>query len=332
MILRGPDWSVSNRILRKHSRYTGHFIRISFADEDGLSVFHDSKASQSQVYARFRKVLREGILIAGRRFEFLGFSHASLRCHETWFMAPFLKGSTMVHAKDVIKDLGDFTNIHCSAKCAARIGQAFSDTIFAVRIPDTAFVREAVPDIRRNGRTFSDGCGSMSLELFQQVWRVLPPERRQKRPTVLQIRYRGAKGVLSLDTSLIGEQLNIRKSMTKYTAAAGWKDLELCGAAYRPLTMFLNHQFIQILEDLGVPLPNFVEVQNEACGVLEKIIKHPLNAASFLGQFFSNQLGVHAGIELTGLQSILTPVFKQRSRSSLSSCTTSGCPSRLIVS
>jgi hypothetical protein len=285
MILRGPDWSVSNRILRKHSRYTGHFIRISFADEDGLYVFHDSKASQSQVYARFRKVLREGILIAGRRFEFLGFSHASLRCHETWFMAPFLEGSTMVHAKDVIKDLGDFTNIHCSAKCAARIGQAFSDTIFAVRIPDTAFVHEAVPDIQRNGRTFSDGCGSMSLELFQQVWRVLPPERRQKRPTVLQIRYRGAKGVLSLDTSLIGEQLNIRKSMTKYTAAAGWNDLELCGAAYRPLTMFLNHQFIQILEDLGVPLRNFVEVQNEACGVLEKIIKHPLNAASFLGQF-----------------------------------------------
>jgi hypothetical protein len=332
MILRGPDWSVSNRVLRKYSRYTGYFMRVAFADEDGLSVFHDPKAFQSQVYARFRKVLSDGIWIAGRRFEFLGFSHASLRCHETWFMAPFVQGNATVHAKDVIKNLGDFTNIHCSAKCAARIGQAFSDTVFAVEIPDTALVLETKADVQRNGRTFSDGCGSMSLELFQQVWRILPPERRSKRPTVLQIRYRGAKGVLSLDTSLIGEQLHIRGSMTKYTATAGWKDLELCGAAYRPLTMFLNHQFIKILEDLGVPLRNFLEVQNEACRVLEKATKHPLNAASFLGQLSSQPSGHYIKPMLTRMQNIHTPVCKRRFRDSLSSCTISGFPSRLIVS
>jgi hypothetical protein len=283
MILRGPEWSVSNRILRRYSQHSDYFMRVSFADEDGLSIFHDPKAVQNQVYTRFRDILCDGISIAGRHFEFLGFSHASLRYHETWFMAPFVQGNATICAKDVIKDLGDFTNIHCSAKCAARIGQAFSDTIFAVPIPYTALILEHKADIRRNGRIFSDGCGSMSLELFQKVWRALPPERRQKRPTVLQIRYRGAKGVLSLDTSLVGQQLHIRESMIKYTATPGWKDLELCGAAYRPLRMFLNHQFIKILEDLGVPLRNFLEVQSEACGALEKVIKHPLDAANFLG-------------------------------------------------
>ena len=250
-----------------------------------MSVFHDPKASQEQVYARFRKVLREGISIAGRHFDFLGFSHASLRYHQTWFMSPILQEGKIVRARDVIADLGDFSNIHCSAKCAARIGQAFSDTIFAVPIPTTAFVTETKDDVERNGRTYSDGCGSLSLDLFQKVWRALPPERRAQRPTVLQIRYRGAKGVLSLDTSLKGEQLHIRKSMTKYIATEGWRDLELCGAAYKPLKMYLNHQFIKILEDLGVPLANFISVQNEARGMLEKVIKHPLNAASFLGKF-----------------------------------------------
>jgi hypothetical protein len=284
MVLRGPDWSVSNRILRKYSQHNDYFMRVFFADEDGLSVFHDPKASQEQVYGRFRNLLREGISIAGRHFEFLGFSHASLRCHQVWFMAPFKQGDQWVRAKDVIEDLGDFTNIWCSAKCAARIGQAFSDTIFAVPIPDTAYVLEMKSDVKRNGRVFSDGCGTMSSELFQKMWRALPPQRRSKCPTVLQIRYRGAKGVLSLDSSLVGQQLHIRDSMTKYIAKDGWKDLELCGAAYKPLRMFLNHQFIKILEDLGVPLHSFLEVQNEARRTLEMIIKHPLNAASFLGK------------------------------------------------
>lgn len=252
-----------------------------------MSVFYDSKASQEEIYARFRTVLRSGVHIAGRHFEFLGFSHASLRCHQTWFMSPILQEGKIIRARDVIADLGDFSNIHCSAKCAARIGQAFSDTIFAVHIPESAHVLETKEDVERNGRCFSDGCGTMSVELFQRLWSALPPERRSKRPTVLQIRYRGAKGVLSLDASLPGEQLHVRKSMTKYVAKEGWRDLELCGAAYKPLRMYLNHQFIKILEDLDVPVGNFLAVQNEARSTLEKVIKHPLNAASFLGMYSS---------------------------------------------
>ncbi|KAF2849275.1 rna-dependent rna polymeras-like protein [Plenodomus tracheiphilus IPT5] len=282
MLLRGPDWDVSNRVLRKYAQYTECFMRVFFADEDGLSVFYDPRASQDRVYERFRSVLRNGISIAGRRFEFLGFSHASLRSHQAWFMTPFVKDGVLLRAQDIIEDLGDFTHIHCSAKCSARIGQAFSDTIFSVRIPDTAYVTESKDDVERNGRCFSDGCGTISLEIIQMIWNALPPERREQHPTVLQIRFRGAKGVFSLDSSLPGKQVLVRKSMTKYTAKEGWRDVELCGAAYKPLTVFLNHQFIKILEDLGVPEKNFKKVQNEAVDTLKLITEHPINAASFL--------------------------------------------------
>jgi hypothetical protein len=284
IMLRGPDWGVSNRILRKYRHNTEYFMRVFFADEDGLSVLYDPRASQTAVYARFSKVLREGIRVAERNYEFLGFSHSSLRCHQAWFMAPFCHDGELLCASDVIRDLGDFTRIHCSAKCAARIGQAFSDTIFAVPVPKTAYVTEEQDDVERNGYTFSDGCGTISLDLLQKIWRALPPDRRAARPTVLQVRYRGAKGVISLDTSLSGEQLLIRNSMTKYIAKEGWRDLELCGAAYKPLTMLLNHQFIKILEDLGVPEENFLGVQDDALRDLEMVIKHPINAASFLGE------------------------------------------------
>ncbi|EMD68523.1 hypothetical protein COCSADRAFT_178332 [Bipolaris sorokiniana ND90Pr] len=282
ILLRGPDWDVSNRVLRRYTTRTEYFMRVFFADEDGLSVFHDSRASQNQVYERFRNVLQNGISVAGRTFQFLGFSHASLRNHQAWFMAPFEMDGSLVRARNVIQDLGDFSHIHCSAKCAARIGQAFSDTIFSVPVPETAYVTEVKDDVERNGRTFSDGCGTISLELLRTVWRALPPERRQQRPTVLQIRYRGAKGVLSLDASLSGQQLHVRKSMTKYIAKETWRDLELCGAAYKPLSVFLNHQFIKILEDLGVPAEKFLDVQDEAVKILKLITEHPLNAASFL--------------------------------------------------
>jgi hypothetical protein len=267
-------------------------MRVFFADEDGLSVFHDSRASQGRVYERFRNVLQDGIEVAGRTFAFLGFSHASLRSHQAWFMAPFEMNGSLVCARDVIQDLGDFSHIQCSAKCAARIGQAFSDTIFSVPIPETAYVTETKDDVERNGRTFSDGCGTISLELLSRVWRALPPERRQQRPTVLQIRYRGAKGVLSLDTSLSGQQLHIRKSMTKYIAKETWRDLELCGAAYKPLSVFLNHQFIKILEDLGVPASNFQAVQEEAVNELKFLTAHPINAASFLSKWHCLRLTV----------------------------------------
>ncbi|KAF2130133.1 RdRP-domain-containing protein [Dothidotthia symphoricarpi CBS 119687] len=282
IILRGPDWGVTNRVLRKYSKHTECFMRVFIADEDGLPIFHDPRSSQSQIYERFRTVLGQGITVAGRTYSFLGFSHASLRYHQTWFMAPFEEDGKLIIARDVIQDLGDFSNIHCSAKCAARIGQAFSDSIYAVAIPNTSYVTETKDDVERNNRCFSDGCGTISLDLLQMVWRSLPPERRERCPTILQIRYRGAKGVLSLDTSLHGEQLHIRKSMTKYIAQEGWRDLELCGAAYRPLVMFLNHQFVKILEDLGIPARNFIEVQTNARDMLEMVIKHPLNAASFL--------------------------------------------------
>ena len=284
-VLRGPEWGVSNRVLRKYAKHIKCFMRVFFADEDGLSVFHDPRSSQEDVYARFRDVLRNGITIAGRIFEFLGFSHASLRYHSAWFVAPFEEDGIPIRARDVIQALGDFSNIRCSAKCAARIGQAFSDTIHAIRIPDDAYVIETKDDVVRNGRTFSDGCGTISEALLQRVWRSLPPDRRSKRPTVLQIRYRGAKGVISLDNALLGERLHIRKSMTKYVAREGWRDLELCGAAYRPLNMYLNHQFIKILEDLKVPLCNFFSVQDDALKALEMVVQHPINAASFLGKY-----------------------------------------------
>jgi len=103
-------------------------------------------------------------------------------------MAPFVLDDTMINAKSVTQDLGDFTDIRSPAKCAARIGQAFSQTFSSIAVPEGAFVR--VPDIWRNQRIFSDGVGVCSQTLLERVWDGYNQGRGHK-PTVLQIRFQG---------------------------------------------------------------------------------------------------------------------------------------------
>lgn len=103
-------------------------------------------------------------------------------------MAPFVMDGSLTYAKLVIQNLGDFSSIKSPAKCAARIGQAFSQTLSSVAITSEAFSR--IPDIERNGRTFSDGVGTCSIDVLRKIWQKFG-QREVLKPTVLQIRFQG---------------------------------------------------------------------------------------------------------------------------------------------
>ena len=186
--LEGPEPEAKNRVLRKYSDRADYFIRVSFLDEDGEPMRFDRFVSLDKIYSRIKNVLEGAINIAGRKYEFLGFSHSSLREQTTWFMAPFVCRGELLHARGVIARLGDFSSIRSPAKCAARIGQAFSDTNGTVDVLPGA-IRE-VADVERSGRVFSDGCGTISLEVLQRLWEDYAPARGLK-PTLFQIRLAG---------------------------------------------------------------------------------------------------------------------------------------------
>jgi len=59
-------------------------------------------------------------------------------------------------------------------------------------------------------------------------------------------------------------------------------NLEICGAAFKPLPCFLNRQFIKIFEDLGVSDEAFLDLQQKAVARLELLTRSPVNAANFL--------------------------------------------------
>jgi hypothetical protein len=276
--LEGPEPEVSNRVLRLYKDHSDHFMRVTFTDEDGEPVHYDGRFDQKGVYARFKTFLESGYSIAGRSFTFLGFSHSSLRSQTCWFMAPLDLGQRVLSAPELIRNLGDFGHIRSPARCAARIGQAFTDTTGTVEVE--AGIQVALRDVERNGRCFSDGCSTISLELLQKVWRVYG-SRRTLKPVILQIRFAGVKGVVSLDSRLVGDQFNIRPSMIKFTGS-GSTTLEVCGAAWRPLPMVLNRQFIKILEDLNVPLQAFMALQEKAVEKLRMMTTSTINASFLL--------------------------------------------------
>ncbi|TLD04595.1 RNA-dependent rna polymerase like protein, partial [Venturia nashicola] len=282
--LLGPDPEPTNRVLRQYSENTDDFIRVLICDEDGGSVRYDPRASQRRVYdQRFRAMLQRPIIIAGKEYDFLGFSHSALRSHSCWFMAPILMDGCAFYASLVLKSLGNFEMIRTPAKCAARIGQNFTDTNETIDIRPESF--RFLPMITRNGYDFSDGVGTISKDLLMKVWKVYGT-RRLLKPTALQIRFQGCKGMVSLDTRLAGEQLLLRQNMKKFDTEHTWK-LEICGAAFKPLPMFLNRQLIKILEDLGVPSQVFFDLQDTATSKLRRMTEHPFNAGLLLRQSIS---------------------------------------------
>ncbi|PNY29213.1 RNA-dependent RNA polymerase 1 [Tolypocladium capitatum] len=299
ILLQGPDAESKNRVLRMFPQHSDHFLRVSFGDEDGRDLSFSPKVSNETVFERYRKVLREGIQIAGRRFSFLGFSHSSLRSHSTWFMAPFVDGDWQRQDHDtILETLGDFSEIRVPAKCAARIGQAFSETPYAVDLFKAGIGIRFIPDVKSadGSRVFSDGVGTVSRDAMEEIWNALP--MRSAAPTCFQIRWAGVKGMLGLDSSLRGKVICVRKESMMKFPSRDLGDLGICDVASRPLRLVLNRQIIKILEDMGTADDWFLTLQNKALNMLRGVTATAANTSTFLQyQDIGSTLGLPAFIK-----------------------------------
>ncbi|KAK5629284.1 hypothetical protein RRF57_005000 [Xylaria bambusicola] len=306
IMLRGPEPEAKNRILRKFPRHTGYFARIQFCDEDGQNIYYNPKSlyffipyyfcsihfsllptvllamafstssvSLDRVYSRFNNILDEGFSIAGRIYKFLGFSHSSLRSHAVWFMAGFIDDNKQLRSYvSVILELGDFQG-------AARIGQAFSETPIAIDLEELNTRIIQIPDVKSKdgNRVFSDGVGTISRELLEAIRESLP--QKSQTATCLQIRWAGAKGMLSLDDTLEGNVMCVRESMLKFDSL-DTQNLEICDVANKPIPLVLNRQMIKILEDMKAPESWFFKAQNRELNRLRMITASTENTVEFL--------------------------------------------------
>lgn len=270
--LDGPFLEQCNRVVRKYAQHTSCFLRVRFTDEARLQFRSDREVDcRSFIHKRFGNVLRRGLVIAGRHFDFLGYTQASLKEHTAWFVRNF-KLRTVApdgsqHEEDITVDkiiagLGVFDGIQydpellmCPARYGARLAQCFSSTSASVTV-DLDDI-EVIPDIldADEQRSFTDGIGTISGRLADEIWdRLCAVKRRlanEPRPRRFQIRIQGAKGMVSVDHTLPGRKLCLRPSMIKFYAEDS-RTLEVADAFVKPSRFYLNRPLVMMLEELCV--------------------------------------------------------------------------------
>ncbi|KAI0361727.1 RdRP-domain-containing protein [Trametes cingulata] len=281
MILEGPFPERSNRVMRTYFRSQDCFLRVSFQDEDRLQLRFDREVdSRDFVSRRVKRILLDGLTMAGAHFDFLAYSQSALKEHAVWFVKPFKHvgsdGYTrIVDAATIIDSLGTFRNlpfdpklIYCPARYAARISQAFTATDASIAVDVGQII--AGRDITSASGTyiFTDGVGTISPQLAKEIWRALQEKRGRGRrdrtyPRAYQVRFQGSKGMLSVDHTLSGRSILLRPSMIKFESPSSLT-IEIARAFDKPGDYYLNRPLIMLLEGLGVPYEIFQSLQDDA--------------------------------------------------------------------
>ncbi|EQC30278.1 hypothetical protein SDRG_12128 [Saprolegnia diclina VS20] len=182
IVLEPPQVDASNRILRQYAQHIDRFLRVSFVDEHFGPLYG---AKSPRVLERISSIVHNGLVVAGEKYVFLGYSNSQLRTHSCWFYCDPPRGTTGVPtAASIYADVGQLDAIPSGSKRGARLGQVFSSTTPTVRMRRYEWGR--CPDITRNGHIFSDGIGAISSYVAADMADDLGLEYV---PSAYQIRY-----------------------------------------------------------------------------------------------------------------------------------------------
>ncbi|KAJ7748472.1 RdRP-domain-containing protein [Mycena maculata] len=297
-ILEGPLPDQSNSVLRRFKDCHQYFLRVSFQDENGSPPRRDQKLSiNSLLDSRYKKPLNSGINIAGRSYEFLGYSMSGLKQYSFIFVTPFWFEEVRMNADKIRERLGDFTKVlYKPALLGARWAQAFSASDPSVTLePDQ--IQVADDKKSPEGSIFTDGCSSISVSLNRKVWKSLRASQRLPNPpSANQFRCGGAKGVLVQNPDLPKDTLVFRESQTKFEVLDSIRTLDITATSTRPILLYLNRPLICLLEFHGSSPDVLMSLQQNAIDEVQSI-KNSLQQAS---KIFS-QHGLGASFRLPSL-------------------------------
>lgn len=270
MLCEGPRVEISNRLLRAFAPLKERFVRVAFTSglSGGLTGGSMRNSGKSAVRKRVGGTLERGFEVFALKqlldygsFLFLVSSPSQLRTQKAWMYcpppSPPLGFTLPIDVPGIRRWLGEFDHIFNVAMYSARLGQGLSSTYHCFDVEPDWLVR--VPDIERNGYTFSDGCASISPQIAERAAKALGLDYV---PCAFQIRLAGIKGMVAVNQRLEGNVIHVRPSMEKFKAP--WHLAFEVVTWSRPLPAHLNKQIIQILSALGLPDQKLIDVQTAA--------------------------------------------------------------------
>ncbi len=198
------------------------------------------------------------------------------------------------------------------------MGQGFSTSVPTISIKPS--MKRVIADVEHNGFCFSDGVGTISHHLAEQVASKL--ELRDKvLPSAYQIRIGGAKGVVSVydGTFFKGEstvsQLSLRPSMIKFETDNS-NDLEVISYS-KPMHAYLNRQIITILSSLGIADEVFLDRLDDIIQILSNCLTSTTAAKEFARHSTDEHLvycALSSGFDITRDRHLRGLLLAQRNR------------------
>ncbi|KAF5566717.1 NAM7-nonsense-mediated mRNA decay [Fusarium phyllophilum] len=251
------------------------------------------------------RCLRAGIILNDLHYNFYGHSNTQLKSRSCFLMA-----ASKEEISRQIEDMGDFTKMKTVGKKAKRIGLLFSSSKTAMIInPDRC---EDTPDVETDEYVFTDGCGLIAPSLAQELARRTRIIFRDSRytPSVFQLRYRGYKGVVTVDPRMKKQKalLKLRKSMKKFS---GGDDYSFAVVEHsKPFSYgFLNDESIILLHALGISQETLLSKQRNHFNLLNNAKSDFRDAFRFLS--YVNRPDLAERVLLEGLESVKSQINGQ---------------------
>ncbi|KAH6203534.1 RNA-directed RNA polymerase [Parastagonospora nodorum] len=232
------------------------------------------------------KMLVSGITINAISYHFFGHSNSQLKSRSC-----FMYAASKEEVARKIEGMGDLSKLRSVAKKSKRIGLLFSSAEVSTMLPSERC--QDIDDVTSKDYIFTDGCGLMSPQFAKLLAQRRNIVFRDKRylPSVYQIRYRGYKGVLTLDPTLSGQtQVQFRASMRKFKDSP---DYSFAVVDYSKPYAFgsLNDEIVVLLHTLGISEKTLLAKQTQHLDFIQNVQGgDPRSAFQFLSYINRTEL------------------------------------------
>ncbi|KEP63059.1 UNVERIFIED_CONTAM: RNA-dependent RNA polymerase RDP [Hammondia hammondi] len=305
VLLKGVSSELGSRLTRQYAKEVaaGLLVRVAFAEEDGRPMSSSLHRAQDEpLEERMRSIMLDGLSVGHERYRFFAASLSQLREGSCWMIR--ISSNKQLSAEAILSRLGVFDSSISPGVVTKRLGICFSSTLPTVDVRDEEML--LVPDVTSSvvspvmsGETqkhtgeeerrissraikpdpnspefvFTDGSGTISLNLWRRIVACLPALRTS---SAFQIRLGGIKGMLVLHPAFPFprplaprlKHLLISQSMYKFHSRS--RCLEINDFSRR-FPYFLNRQVILLLDTLGVGFSVFDRLQQRMLQFLRDI-------------------------------------------------------------
>ncbi|ORE12077.1 RdRP-domain-containing protein [Rhizopus microsporus var. microsporus] len=236
-----PVLQKMNHLQYEFKQYADRFLLVEFTDEELNSIVPSPYPMQNDlIHNRIFKVLKSGLLLAGRRYEFLCTSTDDLRNHSCWFFAP----TDDLNRDKIIYWMGDFDEIKSVPRYIASVGQVMAQRLTSLEIKLEEI--EEIDNYEQNGFIFAKECGKVSSAVARDIKEVL---ELKYTPSVIKFNLAGGKGILMLSSFLPKRKVQLRSGQIHFNTNR--LTLEVIKISKRKRA-YLNKQSILLLSSMGI--------------------------------------------------------------------------------